>query len=168
MNVVVSILFLILAVTGQHVWPNGKPELFSKVERVFREVEPAWKLERVTPGHTADPLSQDFVYRSKSGQAAIGISIWRRDEDARDVFAGQSIAFDDIANGKPVKRRIAGLGDENYIWTTRKDSAWPTIRFRKGRIVAMVFAPDVATAKRFAGHVLKQITAGQPSTGSQN
>jgi len=56
-----------------------------------------------------------------------------------------------------VKTTLAGLGDENYMWTNRSNDSWPTIYFRKGSVVVMVFAPSVAVAKRFAQYALEQI-----------
>jgi hypothetical protein len=58
-----------------------------------------------------------------------------------------------------MKRSLPKVGDENYMWTNPHSTVWPTIKFRKGRILVTVFAPTVAIAKRFAYHVLKEIDA---------
>ena len=49
------------------------------------------------------------------------------------------------------------MGDENYIWLNRGSNAWPTIRFRRGRVEVSVYAPSVVAAKRFAGYVLEKL-----------
>jgi hypothetical protein len=136
-----------------------KPELFSRIERVFHEKESAWKVERIYPANTSDPIKQSIVLRSRKGQASVDISIWRRAQDAQDVFGGQSVAFDNTAGKKKVKRILSLVGDENYIWTNRGSSAWPMMMFRKGNIVVSIFAPTVAIAKQFAQYVLKEMAA---------
>jgi hypothetical protein len=159
MKLVFSIILLVLGLSAQEMSPKEKPELFSRVERVLRQREPAWQIERIYPSHTSDPITQDIVYRSRMGQASIDISIWRREQDAQDVFGGETIAFDNTAGKKKVKRSVPKIGDENHIWTSPNSSAWPVLKFRKGRILVSVFAPTVTIAKRFAQYVLEQIEA---------
>lgn len=163
MKLVISILTLTIGLIAQDIALKEKPELFSRVERVIQQNEPAWRVEKVYSNFTSDPITQDIVYRSKRGQASVDISIWRREQDAKDVFGGHSIAFDNIVGKKKVKRSLPGIGDENFIWTNPNSSAWPVIRVRKGRIVVSVFAPTVTIAKKFMHHVLGQIDA-IPST----
>ena len=138
---------------------QDKPELFSRIEQAFQEKEPAWKVERIYPGNTSDPIKQSIVFRSRKGQASVDISIWRRAEDAQDVFAGESVAFDNIARKGKVKRSLPLVGDENYLWTNRGSSAWPVLKFRVGKIVVSIFAPTVAIARKFARNVLEEIAA---------
>jgi hypothetical protein len=155
MILILNILLLIGGALTQYA--PSKPELFVKIERMFQEREPAWKLEKITPGQTTDPLLETIVYRSKQGQAAISISIWRREQDARESFAGIAIANDNIRGKNAVKRTLPKLGDENYMWTLRRSSKWPTIRLRKGRTEVQVFAPNVVIAERFARNVVAQV-----------
>jgi hypothetical protein len=150
---------LLITCLSNNIAAQEKPELFSNIERVFREKEPAWKVERIYPSNTSDPLMQSIVFRSRKNQASIEVSIWKREKDARDVFAAHSIVFSDTMGKRMVKSRLPSLGDENYIWTHRSSTAWPTIKFRKGTIIVNVFAPSVAIAKRFALHVSEQIAA---------
>jgi hypothetical protein len=135
-----------------------KPELIMDVEPVFQEKETKWKVERVNVHvNNYDPFTQEMTFRSGSFQAAISVSIWRREIDAHDVFQGTSIAFSQSGGAKKIKRRLPNLGDENYIWTNPHNTAWPTIYFRQGNVQVSVFAPSVAVAKRFARHIADQI-----------
>jgi hypothetical protein len=153
--------FSLLIICLSHSVPaQEKPELFSNVERVFREKETAWKVERIYPAATPDPSRQSIVFRSGKNQASVDIAIWNREKDARDVFAAESRAFDNTMGRRMSKRSLPQLGDENHIWTHRGSTVWPTIKFRKGNINVTIFAPSVAIAKRFAQHVLGQIAAG--------
>lgn len=141
------------------IYAQEKPKLFSKIEQVFQKKEPAWKVERIYPSNTSDPITQSIVFRSRVGQASVDISIWRREKDAQDVFTADSLAFDNIRGKKVVKRSLPKLGDENHIWMNPGSTAWPTIKFRKGNMNVTVFAPSVAIAKRFAQYVFEQVAA---------
>jgi hypothetical protein len=134
-----------------------KPELFSRTEQTFKEKEPAWKIERLYPGSTSDPLTESIAFRAGRQQAAIDISVWRRLKDAEEIFVGAAIAFDSIRGKHVVKRSIPNLGDENYMWTNPGSDAWPMIHFRQGNVYVTVYSPSVLIAKRFAHYVLEQI-----------
>jgi hypothetical protein len=129
-------------------------ELISRIERVFQEKEPAWKVDS-SFAHDG----QSIVFRSEEGQAAVEVSIWKREKDAKQDFAAHSLSLDNTW-GKSmgtVKNILPNLGDENHIWTLPDSEAWPMIRFRKGKVNIQIFAPSVTIAKRFAQHVLEQL-----------
>lgn len=155
----VVVLFLLFICFPEVLVAQEKPELFSKIEKVFKEKEAAWKVERSHPSDATDPIRQSIVFRSGKNQASVDVSIWKKEKDAQDVFAGESLASDNISGTRKVKRSLPGLGDENHIWTNRGSTVWPMIKFRKGNINVTVFAPSVAIAKRFAQHILEQIAA---------
>ena len=136
-----------------------KPKLFSDVERVFREKEPAWKVERTYPTATNDPVTLGITFRSGRRQASVEIAIWKQTSAATDVFAGLVTAFDNTAGKKMKKTTLPQLGDENYVWTNPGSTAWPMIKFRKGNVLVTVFTPSLAIGKRFAKHVLDQMGA---------
>ena len=150
---------LLIICFSTNLLAQGKQELFSKIESVFQQKEPEWKVERPYPGNTAGPLTQSIVFRSGKNQASIAVSIWKREKDAQDVFAAESIAFGNTMGKRMIKGSLPNLGDENHIWTHRGSAAWPTIKFRKGNINVTVFAPSVAIAKRFAQHIFEQVAA---------
>lgn len=140
-----------------------KPELFSKIERAFREGEPAWEVERSLAGESSDPFSLDVTFLSGKTKAAVSLRLWRREQDAREVFAAEARAFDNPPRARlarMVRGSVPGLGDENHIWTNRGSAAWPVIKFRSGRLNVVVFAPSTAVAKRFARRVLEQVEDG--------
>src|SRR5690349_18392766 len=154
MNLRIFAILLLIICSSAALLAQEKPELFSKIERVFQEREPAWKVERSYPGNTSDPRTQSIVFRSGKYQALIDVIIWKKEKDARDVFTAESIAFDNTAGKRMVKGKLPDLGDENHIWTNRGSTGWPTIKFRQGNIDVRVFAPSIAIAKRFAQHIL--------------
>jgi hypothetical protein len=159
MKPIICVLLLLGLLVSTGTLAQEKTELFVRVERVFAEKELGWKVERIYPGNTSDPITQSIVLRSRSGQASVDMSIWRRQQDAEDVFGGESVAFDNTAGKKKVKRSLPGFGDENHIWTNPGSTAWPMIKLRKGSVVVSVFAPSVAIAKKFAQYVLVEIAS---------
>jgi hypothetical protein len=139
---------------------QDKPQLFDGVERVFREKEARWKIERLSVKGEIDPLEQNIVFRAGKQQAAVRIVIWKKVKDASDTFTAVGIAMSDMSKRRS-RHRLPGFGDEGYIWTHPGSNAWPTIDFRKGGVNVTVFAPTIAIAKRFAGHILAQINHDQ-------
>jgi hypothetical protein len=152
-------LFVFFLPFSSGTFAQEKPDLFSRIERVFHEKEPAWKVERILSGQQSDPVKQSIVFRSRKGQASVELNIWKRIQDAQDVFGGQSLAFDNTAGKKKVKRSLPLVGDENYVWTNPGSAAWPMMMFRKGNIVVSIFAPTLTIVKKFAQYVLNEMAA---------
>jgi hypothetical protein len=159
MKLNVTALCLLVFCFSNILQAQEKPDLFSKIERTFKQEEPAWKVESTLPSNTWDPRTQSIVFHRGKIQASIEISIWRREIDAKDVFAATSLSFDNTAGKKMAKRILPKVGDENHIWTSRGSTPWTTIKFRNGNINVEVFAPSVMIAKRFARHILEQMAA---------
>ncbi len=150
-----AVFFLLTVCLAGAAAAQEAPELFSKIERVFKEKEPAWKVERVYKGDGDGRRS--ITFRSGEGQAHVDVIVWGKEKDARDVFAAEAVAFDNTGGKRMVKAAVPKLGDESYIWTHAGSKAWPTLVFRKGKVSVRVFAPSVAVAKRFARHVQAQM-----------
>jgi hypothetical protein len=148
--------FLLLLSSG--ICAQDKPDLFQRIELVFQQKESDWKVERVYGSTSSDPLTEDIVFRSGEDQAAIKVEIWKRPEDARDVFGSTSIAFDSSKGKRMEKASLAGVGDENHFWTHPGSTAWPTLKFRKGNVTVSVFGPSTTVVKRFGEHILTQVT----------
>ncbi len=166
----VTLFLLILCLPGG-IGAQGKPELFSKVDRVFREKEPEWKVEELIPGDTSDPVIQRIIFRSRRGRASVDISIWRWEKDARDVFTAESFAIDNGTafvseslgrkiEDNMIKNDLPELGDENHMWTYKSYPRWVTIQFRKGNVIVRIDSPSEGATKRFARHVFEQMAAG--------
>ena len=151
-------LLLIFSLTG-NILAQEKPAFIAEIERVFQEKEPGWKVERRNVHSESSFFTQETVFKSGRFQAAVSITIWSREKDARDVFEATATAFDNTNGAHKTKNSLPNLGDENYMWVNRQSNAWPYIQFRKGRVNVTVFAPSIAIAKRFAQHVVKQIPA---------
>lgn len=145
------VTLLIVALASQAVIAQEKLTLFSKVETAFKEREPAWKIERI---NQQTSYTESITFRNGNRQASIELANYDSADHAHETFGGIVNAFEN-SRGKHAKVTLANFGDENYMFTNR-GNAWPTIFMRKGSVVATVFAPSVAIAKRFAQHVLEQ------------
>jgi hypothetical protein len=155
-----AVFFLLILCFANASPAQERTELFSKIDKVFKEKEPKWEVERVNKGDTTDPVRQSITFRSDEGQANVDVSIWEKEKDARDVFAAAALSYDNRMGKRMVRAAVPKLGDESYIWTHPGSTAWPMLTFRKGKVNVTVFAPSVAVAKRFAQHVLEQMPAG--------
>jgi hypothetical protein len=164
------LFFLPIFFLPSGVGAQQRPELFSNVDRVFREKEPAWKVEERLPTDTSDPVQHRLIFSSRRGRASVDVDIWRREADARDVFTATSLAIDNSAafvseslgrrvDDKKIKSSLPELGDENYMWEYKDHPRRVTIQFRRGSVVVRVDAPTEAVAKRFARHVFEQLAA---------
>ncbi len=154
-NAVLPVLLLVC--WSNVVLAQEKPELFSKVESTFNKKEPRWKIDQILWDKTNAPLHESIVFRAGNQQAAIEISIWKKAEDARGVFAALVADFDDTRRKKAVKTRLPNIADENYMWTNPRSKAWPMIFFRKENVEGRVYAPSISIATRFAQRVVEQI-----------
>jgi len=136
-------------------------DVFSKIERAFRTNEPAWKLEKALHGPTDKPATESLTLRQGTREAVIDVWIWMTPKEAHEMFSGQVIAMDNTRGSRNMKRDLANLGDENYLWANPHSEAWPTIHFRKGPVFVSVFAPTIPLAERFAHYILDQISQAQ-------
>jgi len=122
-------LVLLLALLGGNALASQKLDLFSKIEQDFREKEASWHIERIYDESTREPFSKSIVFRSRKLQASIQVKMWNRLEDAREEFA-LSTADITRARSKSVRKPVANLGEESYMWTNPGSTAWPIINFR--------------------------------------
>jgi len=145
---------LLVALGGQAVFAQQKLELFRKVEAVFKQREPAWKVEQI---NQLVSYQESITFRNGDRQARVEVMKWDSTPHAHETFDGLVIAFDNVHGKHAVKTTLANFGDENYMWSNLGKYSWPTIYMRRGIVVVMVFAPSIPVAKRFAQHVLEQI-----------
>lgn len=130
-----------------------KSELLSRVQEVFKQREPIWKIEQVIDNQ----LQQSITLRNGKRQAAVQVMTSNSPGQAHETFDGLVVAFDNTRGKGVAKSRLENLGDENYLWANRQTGAWSTIRFRQDTVIVSVFAPSVVIAKRFAREILEQL-----------
>lgn len=149
----IVLLPLLLACVCPVSFGQEKPQLFLRIEKRFKAQEPEWKVERILGGED----SESITFRRGKAQALVEILVRTGVQDAREIFAGQVIALDNIHGKHMVRRELPGFADENCIWLNRGSDAWPDLIFRKGNVYVTVFGPTVEIVKRFGQDVMAEI-----------
>ena len=126
---------------------QNNPTISERVEKYIDSAEPAWKLER------REDISNGKVF------------LWKYEKQRTDVsvitFASPAEAKDHLSQIKlkvtaPPKSESKDFGDETILYQTAGSSGCMLL-IRKGEICISVSASECATAKKFAGHILKSI-----------
>ena len=147
--ILLAILCLPLSVFAQEVPPIAK-----KLEKVFEEKEPKWKIER--PYVQMSPP----VMHLKSAQGDILIYFWLRDSDknAKDIFDGNANALRNMLGKRKRESKLSYFGDDNFLMSDNR-GGFVHLDFRKGSVYISVVAPSEPIAKKFANYVMEQILA---------
>lgn len=155
-SLTVGLLVLCCAV---NVFAQDKPSWVTQVEDTFRQKERKWKIEDTIVRDEETFFDESITLKSGGYRANVHLTIWDSTKNAQDVFEAEAVAYDNTMGARVSKTRLANLGDENYIWPNLNRQGWTMIQFRKATVLVRVYAPSVATAKRFAQHVLARIPA---------
>lgn len=146
---------LMLVITCSPVLGQEKPAWITQVENVLREKERTWKIAEKDTRGAGRYFHETIILKAGSLRADIVIEVQDSLELAKELFAGEEIAFTNILEKGSVKSRLEGLGDENYMFTGKKGPRRSgNIFFRQGNVMVNVFAPAAETAKRFAKYVV--------------
>jgi len=141
--VAVFLLYPSVTLTGQ-----DPLSLIEKLEKITKEREPDWTLDRKLP------TDQIVVLRWSSGENRIFMSIFltASSDRAKEALDRTVASMNEQTGAKP--KTIPDLGEENFMWPG--DSAGSSARsaFRQGKIQVLLFAPTEDIAKRFGVYVL--------------
>jgi hypothetical protein len=148
-------------IIAQETSKQDIPPLAKKLENVFEEKEPKWKIER--PYVQMSPPVMHL--RSVDGDVLIYFWIMDDELNAKAVFDGEVVALGNILGTRKKEIKLPDLGDDNRLSRDRSGS-FATLVFRKDKTFIKVAAPSEVIAKRFAGHVFDQIVAPKPESAS--
>jgi hypothetical protein len=140
-----------------NVFAQDKPLWVLQIEDAFKRKELKWKIERTIIRNERSFFDESITLKSGGYRAHVQLTIWDSAKNAQDVFEAEAIAFDNTMGSRVSKTKLKDFGDENYIWPNLNRDGWTMIEFRKGKVLVRVYAPSVATAKRFAQYVIGQI-----------
>lgn len=140
--------------------------LVEKLERVTKEKEPQWELDRKLPSEKI------LVLRWSSGEARVFMSITMTDSarKAEEIYESSVARLNEQLGAKATKIRVPNLGVENQLWTGYNNDGSAAMQFHQGKFHVLLFAPSEDVAKRFARHVvelLPQSKTAQTETSSQ-
>ena len=123
--------------------------IIGHLEKVTKEKEPDWKLDRKPP---ADQL---VVLRWSSGEQRILLSIFLTGsaEGAKKIYTDYLQKMS-VEAGPDVKRSaVLNLGEENQLWSSDQGRS-ARLLLRHGQNQVLMFAPTDDLAKRFGRHVV--------------
>jgi hypothetical protein len=148
--IVSSILFLLLSTAL--AFGQGRPAWIAKVEDTIKLKEPAWKIGDHLVDDQGASYSESFRLTKGGVTGMIQITSYSILSNPIETFEGHVIAKDNIMKSSR-KIKVAGLGDEGYLWPGRNANDFAEVFFRKGQTYVTVFLPGPSTAQRFAEHV---------------
>lgn len=134
--------------------------LIEKLERVTKEKEPEWTLDRKLP---MDPI---LVLRWSSGEDRVFMSITlaKSADKAREIYESSVAGTDKDLGTKATKTTLPNLGTANQLWTPDAEDEAARLEFRQGKVAVLLFAPTVDVAKRFAGYVANLLPSESTKT----
>lgn len=123
--------------------------LMEKIERVTKENEPEWKLDRKLPS------AKLVALRWSSGEARVfmSINVTESPAGANEIYNNSVGRLSEELGPKATKSSIPNLATENQLWTGHNNDGSAAIQFRHGNVHVLLFAPSEEVAKRFARHV---------------
>lgn len=141
--VVVFLLFPSATLTGQ-----DPLSLIEKLEKVTKDREPDWTLDRKLP------IEQVVVLRWSSGESRIFMSIFLTASSgkAKESLDTTVASMNEQTGTKP--QTIPDLGEESFLWPGDNAGRSARLAFRQGKVQVLLFAPTEDVAKRFGGYVL--------------
>lgn len=139
----------LVTVTGQE-----KPLWVTEVEHVLQEKESKWKISEKDVQNVSGYFHESIILKLGIYRADVIITILESPERATEQFEGEKIAFTNILKKGAVKSTLVGVGDENFMFTSKGRRKYGNIFLKQGNVIIHVFAPSVGTAKRFAKYVM--------------
>jgi hypothetical protein len=155
--ILLALMFCPIRICGQEI-----PPLVTRLETVFKQNEPRWKLQR--PYVQLSPPVMHL--KSGAGDALIYVSIMESAKAAGEAFEGNTIAFANTMGRRGKRTTLPNFGDENNVFTGFVVGGATSIFFRQGKIFINVSAPSKVTARRFAQLALGEILASPKSKTS--
>ena len=142
----ISVLLSMSAVTAHS---QNKSPILDVIERSLTKCEPAWKLER---SDRSDDISVPQAWMDwANGKDKIGayVTVFPTGEGAANNL--------EPTDGDGPSVKLAGVGDEAYLWAPSKTSKDYIVRFRKAGALVFLSSPAERVAKWGAGCIAESI-----------
>ena len=147
-KLVISVTVFLLCSYSLLIAQDGL-SLMEKLERVTKENEPQWNLDRKLP------VGKLVVLRWSSGEARVfmSITVTESPDRAKEIYESSVIRLNEQLGAKGTKSTVPSLGAENQLWTGYNVDGSAAMQFRQGKVHVLLFAPSEDVAKRFARYV---------------
>lgn len=147
-----SFLWLAIVCCPLHIFPQEVPELAKKLEKVFEENEPKWRIER--PYRQMNPPVMHL--KSAQGDILIYFFIQDSEQSAKDVFDGNLIALGNTLGKNKKETKLTSFGDDNRL-ISDSSGRFADFFFRRGNTYISVLAPTDVIARKFGQYAMKQL-----------
>jgi hypothetical protein len=157
MKSLIFVAALLLCNYSSSLYAQDGLSLMEKLERVTKEKEPQWNLDRKLPGEKL------VVLRWSSNEARVFMSITVTDSPgkAREIYESSVGRLNEQLGTKGTKSTVPNLGEENQMWTGYNNDGSAAMQFRQGKVHVLLFAPSEDVAKRFARYVADLIPSSR-------
>lgn len=154
---ILGILILCICFSAIAFAQENKPVWITSLENTIQQKEPKWKIEDKIERGEDGSYNYSYTFRSGKLQSSVQIDKINNISNPEETFDGQAIAFDRAMGKGKKKIKLQNFGDEGYIWANLNKDGWTMIKFRKGDIFVIVYAPSEKTARQFAQYVVEQM-----------
>jgi len=146
---IILIATLLLGNYSAFVIAQDGLSLMEKLERVTKEREPQWTLDRKLP------VEKLFVLRwsSNEGKVFMSITVAHSPDEAKEIYESSVARLNEQLGTKGTKSTLPNLGAENQVWTGYYNDGTAALEFWQGKVHVILFAPSEDVAKRFARYV---------------
>jgi len=148
-----AIVVLVLGIPT--AFAQGKPAWISDVETAIKQKEPTLKIGAHLADENPSSYSQSFKLHRGGSTGGVEITIYKILSNPEETFDGLATVNDNLIRTKRIK--LAGIGDEAYVWTGNNADDYATVFFKKGKTFVTVFLPGKALAQRVAKLVASHI-----------
>jgi len=149
-----ALVIFFLSVTGAYA--QGRPEWIAKVSETIKLKEPTWKIGEGLVNDQGASYTESIRLTKGGVTGAIEMTSYSILTNPEETFTGLVTVTDNLTRKSRKKVKLAGLGDEGYMWAgNAADHA--TVFFKKDRVFVTVFLPGRANAERFARLVASHI-----------
>ncbi len=148
-----GLVIAFLSATG--ALAQGRPEWMAKVGETIRLKEPAWKIGDGLVNDQGASYTESIRLTKGGVTGAIQMTSYSILTNPEETFTGLVTVTDNLTR-KSRKMKLAGLGDEGYMWAGAA-ADHTTVFFKKDRVFVTVFLPGRANAERFARLVASHI-----------
>lgn len=147
-----SIIFIAALLLGNYstlIVAQDGLSLMQKLERVTKEREPQWNLDRKLPGEKLVVLR----WSSNEGQVFMSITVTDSPDRAKEIYERSLARLNEQLGAGATKSTLPNLGAENQLWTGYNNDGSAAMQFRQGKVHVLLFAPSEDVAKRFSRYV---------------
>jgi len=157
MNKICALVLVVLFLSVTGGFAQGRPAWIGQVEQTLKQKETAWKIgDGLINDHGATMYEESFLFKKGALTGVVEIDVYYVLTNPEETFGGLVTVTDNLSK-RAKKTKLAGLGDEGYMWTSSDRNDYTKILFKKDITFVSIWLHGRATAQRVAKHVAAHI-----------